>query len=128
IETIHPSSEKLQINISNRKIQAVPFKLQAENTNTPTTINETNKIIEQNNYTNIHLQTIGSQLSRIEAMIQKTNDEINTKNHKTKPLFTYHTFPQTQIKELQKQTLVEINQRLQELVIPDTPSSSTSIT
>ncbi|GAV74807.1 hypothetical protein CFOL_v3_18287, partial [Cephalotus follicularis] len=62
------------------------------------TINETNKIIEQNNYTNIHLQTIGSQLSRIKAMIQKTNDEINTENHKTKPLFTPHTIEITKNK------------------------------
>ncbi|GAV60639.1 LOW QUALITY PROTEIN: hypothetical protein CFOL_v3_04168, partial [Cephalotus follicularis] len=63
IETIHPPSEKLHINIPNRKIQAAPFKLQLENINTTPTIYETNKIIEQNNYTNKHLQTLGFQLS-----------------------------------------------------------------
>ncbi|GAV58055.1 LOW QUALITY PROTEIN: hypothetical protein CFOL_v3_01591, partial [Cephalotus follicularis] len=82
IKTIHPPSEKIQINIPNGKIQAVPFKLQTENTDTL----ETNKIIEQNNYTNKHLQTIGSQLQL---------------------------------------TLNEVNQILQSLIIPETPSPST---
>ncbi|GAV88295.1 hypothetical protein CFOL_v3_31718, partial [Cephalotus follicularis] len=124
IKTIYPPSEKLHINIPNGKIRAAPFKLQAENVNTPSTTNETNKIVEQNNYANRHLQTLDSQLSQIEIMIQKTNDEIKTKIQKTKSLFTPHTIPQTQIKQLQKQTLNEVNQRLQELIIPDTPSSS----
>ncbi|GAV80650.1 hypothetical protein CFOL_v3_24110, partial [Cephalotus follicularis] len=128
IETIHPPSEKLHINIPNGKIQATQFKLQAKNIKTPPTIYKPNKIIEQNNYTNRHLQTLDSQLSRIESMIQKTDDEIKTKNQKTKPLFTPHTIPQTQIKQLQKQTLGEINQRLQEHIIPDTPTTSTSTT
>ncbi|GAV71081.1 hypothetical protein CFOL_v3_14575 [Cephalotus follicularis] len=103
IETIRLPSGNLHINIPNGKIQAAPFMLQAEHPNTPTTIVETNKIIEQNNYTNKHLKTIGFQISRIETMIQKTNDE-----YKTKPIFTPHTIPHTQIQQLQKQTLVEI--------------------
>ncbi|GAV88960.1 hypothetical protein CFOL_v3_32381 [Cephalotus follicularis] len=69
IESIHPPSEKIQINVQNNQIQAVPFKLQNE-TSSNQTIQETNKIIEQNNYTNRHLQTLGIQLSRIENIIQ----------------------------------------------------------
>ncbi|GAV76259.1 hypothetical protein CFOL_v3_19734, partial [Cephalotus follicularis] len=58
IESIHPPSKKIQINIHNDRIQAAPFKLQTEINNTQITTNETNKIIEQNNYTNKHLQTL----------------------------------------------------------------------
>ncbi|GAV90793.1 hypothetical protein CFOL_v3_34197, partial [Cephalotus follicularis] len=71
IESIHQPSEKIQINIQNNRIQAAPFKLQTETNNDQIATNETNKIIEQNNYTNRHLQTLGSQLSRIENTIQK---------------------------------------------------------
>ncbi|GAV74190.1 LOW QUALITY PROTEIN: zf-CCHC domain-containing protein, partial [Cephalotus follicularis] len=51
IKTIHPPSEKIQINVQNNQIQAAPFKLQNETSSNQTT-QETNKIIEQNNYTN----------------------------------------------------------------------------
>ncbi|GAV77051.1 hypothetical protein CFOL_v3_20523 [Cephalotus follicularis] len=92
IEVIHPLSEKIQLNIQNNKIQAAPFKLQTENSNTPVTVNETDKIIEQNNYTNRHLQIIGSQLFRIETLIHKTSDT-KTKPQTSKPLFTPYTIP-----------------------------------
>ncbi|GAV89841.1 hypothetical protein CFOL_v3_33253, partial [Cephalotus follicularis] len=68
IEAIHPPSEKIQINIQNNQIQYAPFKLQNDSSNNQATY-ETNKIIEQNNYTNRYLQT-RSQLSRIENIIQ----------------------------------------------------------
>ncbi|GAV78190.1 LOW QUALITY PROTEIN: hypothetical protein CFOL_v3_21658, partial [Cephalotus follicularis] len=74
IEANHPPSSKIQINIQNSKIQAAPFKLQNEATNVPITTSETNKIIEQNNYTNKYLHTIGSQLCRIENTIQRVNE------------------------------------------------------
>ncbi|GAV91209.1 hypothetical protein CFOL_v3_34608, partial [Cephalotus follicularis] len=77
IETIHPPS------IQNNQIQATPFKLQTETSTTQLTRNETNKIIEQNNYTNKYLQTLGSQLSRIENTIQKINQN-ETKVQKIK--------------------------------------------
>ncbi|GAV69326.1 LOW QUALITY PROTEIN: zf-CCHC domain-containing protein/MP domain-containing protein, partial [Cephalotus follicularis] len=91
IEVIHPPSEKIQINIQNNQIQAAPFKLQNETSSNQTT-QETNKIIEQNNYTNRHLQTLGSQLSRIENIIQDkiqhSREETKNPYQKIKPLFT----------------------------------------
>ncbi|GAV90342.1 LOW QUALITY PROTEIN: hypothetical protein CFOL_v3_33751, partial [Cephalotus follicularis] len=130
IESIHPPSEKIQINIQNNRIQAIPFKLQTETSNDQITTNETNKIIEQNNYTNRQLQILGS-LSRIENTIQKIkqNSKNQTKNQtqKTKPLFTTYKIPSSQIKQL---TLNEINEKLRELIVPDTPDldTPTSIT
>ncbi|GAV78247.1 LOW QUALITY PROTEIN: hypothetical protein CFOL_v3_21715, partial [Cephalotus follicularis] len=120
IEAIHSPSEKIQINISNGKIQVAPFKLHTEITNVPITNTETNKIIEQNNYTNKNLQTIGSQLSRIENIIQMVKEN-KIETHKTKP-FTHYKIPRSQIKQL---TLNEINQKLKELVVPNTPETST---
>ncbi|GAV87073.1 LOW QUALITY PROTEIN: hypothetical protein CFOL_v3_30499, partial [Cephalotus follicularis] len=113
IESIHPPSEKIQINIQNNRIQAAPFKLQTETSNDQITTNETNKIIEQNNYTNRHLQTLGSQLSRIENTIQKikqnSKNEKKNQTQKIKPLFTPYKIPSSQIKQL---TLNEINEKL----------------
>ncbi|GAV75285.1 LOW QUALITY PROTEIN: hypothetical protein CFOL_v3_18764, partial [Cephalotus follicularis] len=121
MEAIHPPSEKIQLNFQNNKKQVASFKLQAENSTVPVSVNETNKIIEQNNYTNRHLQTVGSQLSRIETLIHKTSDT-KTKPQTSKPLFTPYTIPQSQARQL---TLNEVNQRLQSLIIPETPSLST---
>ncbi|GAV90719.1 LOW QUALITY PROTEIN: hypothetical protein CFOL_v3_34123, partial [Cephalotus follicularis] len=130
IESIHSPSEKIQINIQNNRIQATPFKLQTETINDQITTNDTNIIIEQNNYTNRHLQTLGSQLSIIENTIQKIKlNSKNTKNQtqKIKPLFTPYKIPSSQIKQL---TLNEINEKLRELIVPDTPDldTPTSIT
>ncbi|GAV70376.1 LOW QUALITY PROTEIN: zf-CCHC domain-containing protein/MP domain-containing protein, partial [Cephalotus follicularis] len=124
IEAIHPSSEKIQINIQNNQIQAAPFKLQNDTSSNQTT-QETNKIIEQNNYTNRHLQTLGSQLSRIENIIQDkiqhSREETKNSNQKIKPLFTPYKIPSSQIKQL---TLNEINERLRQIV-PDSPELDT---
>ncbi|GAV66880.1 LOW QUALITY PROTEIN: hypothetical protein CFOL_v3_10390, partial [Cephalotus follicularis] len=117
IEAIHPLSDKIQINIQNSEIQVAPFKLQTENNNTPITTNETNKIIEQNNYTNKHLQTIGS-LTRMETLIHKTSSDIKTKPQTSKPHFTPYTIAQSHVRQL---TLNEVIQRLQSLIIPETP-------
>ncbi|GAV81253.1 LOW QUALITY PROTEIN: MP domain-containing protein, partial [Cephalotus follicularis] len=119
IEAIHPPSEKIQINIQNNQIQAAPFKLQSETSSNQTT-QETNEIIEQNNYTNRHLQTLGSQLSTIENIIQDkiqhSREEIKN-DKKIKPLFTPYKIPSSQIKQL---TRNEINPEL------DTPSLITT--
>ncbi|GAV74657.1 LOW QUALITY PROTEIN: MP domain-containing protein [Cephalotus follicularis] len=124
IEAIHPPSEKIQINIQNNQIQAAPFKLQTSNNQITT--NETNKIIEQNNYTNRHPQTLGSQLSRIENTIQniKQNPRDEIKNQKIKHLFTPYKIPPSQIKQL---TLNEINERLR-LIIPVLQISLVNVT
>ncbi|GAV88916.1 LOW QUALITY PROTEIN: MP domain-containing protein, partial [Cephalotus follicularis] len=124
IEAIHPPSEKIQINIQNNQIQAAPFKLQNETSNNQAT-HETNKIIEQNNYINRHLQTLGSQLSRIENIIQnikqKSKDKTKNQDQKIKPLFTPYKIPSSQLKQL---TLSEINERLRQIV-PDSPELDT---
>ncbi|GAV61570.1 LOW QUALITY PROTEIN: MP domain-containing protein, partial [Cephalotus follicularis] len=124
IEVIHPPSEKIQINIQNNQIQAAPFKLQNETSSNQTT-QETNKIIEQNNYTSRHLQTLGSQLSRIENIIQDkiqhSREETKNQDQKIKPLFTPYKIPSSQIKQL---TLNEINERLRQIV-PDSPELDT---
>ncbi|GAV77456.1 LOW QUALITY PROTEIN: zf-CCHC domain-containing protein/MP domain-containing protein, partial [Cephalotus follicularis] len=124
IEAIHPPSEKIQINIQNNQIRAASFKLQNETSNNQIT-HETNKIIKQNNYTNRHLQTLGSQLSRIENIIQnikqKSKDKTKNQDQKIKPLFTPYKIPSSQIKQL---TLSEINERLRQIV-PDSPELDT---
>ncbi|GAV87545.1 hypothetical protein CFOL_v3_30971 [Cephalotus follicularis] len=113
IETIHPPSEKIQINVQNNQIQAAPFKLQNETSSNQTT-QETNKIIEQNNYTNRHLQTLGVQLSRIENIIQDkikhSREETKTQDQKIKPfpeldtpsLMTTTSTPRTSHKDKNK--------------------------
>ncbi|GAV84490.1 LOW QUALITY PROTEIN: MP domain-containing protein, partial [Cephalotus follicularis] len=124
IEAIHPPSEKIQINIQNNQIQTAPFKLVNETSNNQAT-HETNKIIEQNNYTNRHLQTLGSQLSRIENIIQnikqKSKDKTKNQDQKIKHLFTPYKIPSSQLKQL---TLSEINERLRQIV-PDSPELDT---
>ncbi|GAV69048.1 hypothetical protein CFOL_v3_12549, partial [Cephalotus follicularis] len=124
IESIHPPSEKIQINVQNNQIQAEPFKLQNDTSSNQTT-QETNKIIEQNNYSNRHLQTLGSQLSRIENIIQNQKqhlrEETKNQDQKIKPLFTPYKILSSQIKQL---TLNEINERLRQIV-PDSPELDT---
>ncbi|GAV83329.1 LOW QUALITY PROTEIN: hypothetical protein CFOL_v3_26777, partial [Cephalotus follicularis] len=100
IKTIHPPSEKIQINIQNNQFHAAHFKLQNETNNIQITTSETNKIIEQNNYTNKYLQTLGS-LSRIENTIQKVKqnylkNETKTQPQKIKPLFTPYKYDSVQ--------------------------------
>ncbi|GAV61981.1 LOW QUALITY PROTEIN: MP domain-containing protein, partial [Cephalotus follicularis] len=123
IESIHPPSEKIQINVQNNQTQAAPFKLQNETSNNQATP-ETNKIIEQNNYTNRHLQTL-SQLSRIENIIQnrkqQSREETKNQDQKIKPLFTPYKISSSQIKQL---TRNEINERLRQIV-PDSPELDT---
>ncbi|GAV91096.1 LOW QUALITY PROTEIN: zf-CCHC domain-containing protein, partial [Cephalotus follicularis] len=86
---------------------------------------DTNKIIEQNNYTNRHLQTLGSQLSMIENIIQeikqKSRDKTKNQDQKIKPLFTPYKILSSQIKQL---TLNEINERLR-MIVPDSPELDT---
>ncbi|GAV91558.1 hypothetical protein CFOL_v3_34951, partial [Cephalotus follicularis] len=123
IEVIHPPYEKIKINIQNNQIQVVPFKLKTETNNTQITTNETNKIIEQNNYTNKYLQTLESQLSRIKNTIQNVKQHYSkneTKTQKIIQLFTPYKIPSSQIKQL---TINDINEKLRELIVPDTPTT-----
>ncbi|GAV83838.1 MP domain-containing protein, partial [Cephalotus follicularis] len=124
IEAIHPPSEKIQINVQNNQIQDALFKLENETSNNQAT-HETNKIIEQNNYTNRHLQTLGSQLSRIENIIQyikqKPKDKTKNQDQKIKHLFTPYKILSSQLKQL---TLSEITERLRQIV-PNSPELDT---
>ncbi|GAV92151.1 LOW QUALITY PROTEIN: hypothetical protein CFOL_v3_35532, partial [Cephalotus follicularis] len=119
IEAILPPSEKIQINIQNNQIQAAPFKNKNETSSNQTT-QETNKIIEQNNYSNRHLQTLGSQLSRIENIIQQhSREETKNQDQKIKPLFTPYKIPSSQIKQLGTEFLACAKTRIDRPTYPD---------
>lgn len=51
-----------------------PFKVPAENENAGI-----KKFIEQNNFTNLHLHTIGKQLDRTELSVQKPPSQLTPK-------------------------------------------------
>ena len=65
IESEHPPIRELVIPYHNKKVKAATYK----NVNKDDSINVKN-IVQQNNFTNTHLNTIGKQLSRIERHIQ----------------------------------------------------------
>ena len=87
IESIHPLEAKIEKNINETIIKASLFKTKPENKGTASAAN-VRRIMEQNNYTNMFLKTIGDQLNRVEEIIE-TQDHIKTSFVKkdNKPLF-----------------------------------------
>ena len=83
--------------------------------------------MEQNNFTNQNLQTLGEQLTRIENSLVKPSQIIEER--KTKPLFTPHEIPFEYKNELSEEDLEQkINKKLAQIqhiidvvTVPDTP-------
>jgi hypothetical protein len=57
----------IQITHNNQAVEAAPYKLSTDDT-----LSNTKHIINQNNFTNTNLNTLGKQLTRLEKQIQRT--------------------------------------------------------
>ena len=69
IESIHHPETKIEKNINGTIVKASPFKTKPKDKGTASVVN-VRKIMEQNNYTNMFLKTIGDQLNRFEEIIE----------------------------------------------------------
>ena len=72
IESIHLLSCEIQFKHKGFIISASPFKIKREHEDSSS--KDFQKIIEQNNYTNTILQTIGNQLSNVDATISNVSN------------------------------------------------------
>ena len=77
VSSNHPPLENIIIDHQGSEVPASPFKL-------PGTDPEIKKVIEQNNYTNQCLKTIGTQLDKVETHLDSTN--ITSKQSLDQPL------------------------------------------
>src|SRR5262249_17987468 len=68
-ESEHPPLRELEINHFNKTVTISPYK--TKNETEDITSKDIKNIIEQNNFTNTHLQTIGTQLNKISNIINK---------------------------------------------------------
>ncbi|RVW38869.1 Cellulose synthase-like protein H1 [Vitis vinifera] len=87
IESIHPPEAKIEKNINGTIVTASPFKTKPEDKGTASA-SDIRRIMEQINYTNMFLITLGNQVSRVEEIIE-TQDHLKkpfVKND-NKPLF-----------------------------------------
>ena len=87
IESIHPLEANIENNINRTIIKASPFKTKPEDKGAASVV-DVRRIIEQNNYTNMFLKTLGDQLNRVEEIIE-TQHHIKTSfvKNDNKPLF-----------------------------------------
>ena len=88
IESNHPPLASLRQIHKNKDIKMTPFKISNEEEGTGF-----KKVIEQNNFTNQHLHTIGKQLDRMENVI---NNEVNKSSqiqNKNTPIFKPFEMP-----------------------------------
>jgi len=129
VESEHPPLRNIQITHNNQTVEAAPYKL-----STNDTLANTKHIINQNNFTNTNLNTLGKQLTRLEKQIQrtatssvgiKTSTDFKLKNPVFKP-YQFTKTSQTQIQENQTDFLKAIKTHLQHLdssslTVPDTP-------
>ena len=76
IKSIHPLEAKIEKNINGTIVRASLFKTKPEDKGIASAV-EVKRIMEQNNYTNMFLNTIGDQLKRVEEIIE-TQDHIKT--------------------------------------------------
>jgi hypothetical protein len=132
VESDHPPLHNIQLTHKDQTVDAALYKLPVEDT-----LTNTKHIIQQNNFTNTNLNTIGKQLTRLEKQIQKNPSHFMTdknpidlklKNPVFKPYQVTKT-SQTQIQENQTDFLRAIKTHLQNLdqttlTVLDTPQQS----
>ncbi|KAG7967625.1 hypothetical protein I3843_08G108200, partial [Carya illinoinensis] len=70
VKTSHPPLETILVSVKGKKVKASPFKISDPGPN-ENVFAETKKIIEQNNFVNQTLYTIGQQLDRIKDKVEK---------------------------------------------------------
>jgi hypothetical protein len=71
VESEHPPLRNIQITHNNQAVEAAPYKLSTDDT-----LSNTKHIINQNNFTNTNLNTLGKQLTRLEKQIQRTTTSL----------------------------------------------------
>ena len=141
VESIHPPLRQIGFDYQSVNINASPFKIIDDSNEVSK--KDVSKIMEQNNFTNQHLHTIGQQLNRIEETVQTP---ISTVLHPTldQPVFKPHEIPTRFNKSLSKpdfvseldKKLVEakrqisdsISNQLSSIIVPDTPEPSSRMT
>jgi len=125
----------IQITHNNQTVEAAPYKL-----STNDTLSNTKHIINQNNFTNTNLNTLGKQLTRLKKQIQrtttssvgtKTSTDLKLKNPVFKPYQITKT-SQTQIQENHTDFLKAIKTHLQHLdrsslIVQDTPQIKSTL-
>ena len=124
IESIHPPEAKIEKNINGTIVTASPFKTKPEDKGTASA-SDIRRIMEQINYTNMFLITLGNQVNRVEEIIE-TQDHLKKSfvKNDNKPLFK----PFELSKKFQKNPQIDqafidkISQKVKDnLVIPETP-------
>jgi len=132
VESEHPPLRNIQITHNNQTVDAAPYKLPSDDT-----LSNTKHIINQNNFTNTNLSTIGKQLTRLEKQIHRTttspidtkpSPDLKLKNPVFKPYQITQT-SKTQLQENQTDFLKAIKAHLQHLdssslIVPDTPQTT----
>ncbi|KAF5449178.1 hypothetical protein F2P56_029655, partial [Juglans regia] len=144
IQSSHPPLDTVVIPFKGSEVIASPFKLSdtivSKDPEKDKILKETKKIISQNNFANLALQTIGEQLDRIEEKMEKPvfttppifrNDhplvfpKDQTKKKIEKPLISLpEDRPKIDFKNSQARTLDKIDQLLTDLK-KEQPSTST---
>ncbi|MFQ6661400.1 hypothetical protein Gotur_029578 [Gossypium turneri] len=113
-------------------IKANPLRMRAPDAGEQISSKDIKMIVEQNNYTNINLHTIGKQLDYIENLVESESiqkepvKEITEKSSK-EPIFTPYEIPKP-FQKSQNDFLTEIQNKLDalescksKLIAPDTP-------
>ncbi|RVW18649.1 Enzymatic polyprotein [Vitis vinifera] len=127
IESIHPPEAKIEKNINGTIVTASPFKTKPEDKGTASA-SDIRRIMEQINYTNMFLITLGNQVNRVEEIIE-------AQDHLKKPFVKNDNKPLFKPFELSKkfqenpqidQAFIDkISQKVKDnLVIPETPQPS----
>ena len=124
IESIHPPKAKIEKNINGTIIRASPFKTKLEDKGTARAV-DIRRIMEQNNYTNMILKTIGDQLNRVEEIIE-IQDHIKNSfvKNDSKPLFKPFEFSKKfqENPHIDQDFIDRISQKVKNsLIIPETP-------
>ncbi|KAG6644061.1 hypothetical protein CIPAW_08G029600 [Carya illinoinensis] len=70
VKTSHPPLDTILVSVKGKEVKASPFKISESGLN-ENVLAETKKVIEQNNFVNQTLHTIGQQLDHIEDKVKK---------------------------------------------------------
>ena len=136
IESIHPPFCTIKHIHQENIIKASPIK-ERKNLTDPINTTDIRNIFEQNNYTNLNLNTIGKQLEKIETLVENKTTTQHIQVSRPKPIENQKSFfkpfeiPKTYHNDYKIDLLQEIQQRLKSIdqseitqQIPDTPEQS----
>jgi len=126
VSSSHPPQETIVFKHRTTTVKASPFKVASETT-------DVKKVIEQNNYTNQYLNSIGNQLDKIEEKLD--NKHLSKEKHKPfkqeKPIIKFPELkPGTSLKVKKNKSSVEkVEEMIKDLVKTkqEQPSSSNTV-